>query len=614
MRTIVACLLGVVCLTGLVWAVRFSPPPPAEFTFSNQTEIKTVDPALVTGQPEGRIVEALFEGLSNWDPRTLEPRPGVAQRWELSDDKLTYTFELRPDALWSDGEPVTADDFVWSYRRMLHPATSSEYAFELWYLVGAEQYTSGKVQVGDPVELELPQRPPNAPPFASGIDLRGRLEAIEPPSEGREPVYTVQIDGQPRRFQKGAATPGTEDFRWLLRDFRSVGIEALDPHRLRFHLRHPVPYFVQLTGYYPFAPVNRRCLETHGYPAWTKPEHIVSNGAYLLQSRRIRDRLRLVKNPRYWDREHVAIETIDALAVESAVTAMNLYLTGQVDWVPRVPSELVPDLLRQPRDDYRPGPILSVAYYLINTRKPPLDDRRVRLALGMAVDKQEIVDRILRAGQHPARSLVPPEIRAALDYTPGECHGYDVDRAQQLLAEAGYPHGEGMPAVEILYNTDATHQAVAELIQAQWKRNLGVDARLQNQDWGRYLNSRRIGEFMVARAAWGADYISPTTFLALFAGDNPMNQSGWRNADYDRLLEQAREEKDDARRLDYFHQAEQILMDEMPLIPLFVDVSRDVVRPYVEGYYPNLLDTHPLKDFRVDRAEKARFERSGGER
>lgn len=614
MRTVVAGLLGILCLIGLGWALAFRPVPPADFVFSNQTEIKTVDPAQVTGQPEGRIVEALFEGLCNWDPQSLEPRPGVATRWEVSDDKLTYRFELRPDARWSDGEPVTADDFVWSYRRMLHPETSSEYAFELWYLVGAEQYTGGKVQLGDPVEVELHQRPPGARPFASGLLLRGRLEAIETPSAGGEPVYVVAIDGQRRRFQKGAATPGSEDYRWLLLDFQTVGLKAVDSHHLQFQLRHPVPYFVNLMGFYPFSPVNRKCVETYGYPAWTKPEHILSNGAYRLQSRRIRDRIRLVKNPYYWDRDHVGLEVIDALAVESSITAMNLYLTGQVDWVPRVSAELVPDLLRQPRDDYHSGPLLSVEYYLLNTRKPPLDDPRVRQALGLALDKQEIVDRVLRAGQQPARSLVPPAIRASLDYTPGQCGAYDVARARQLLAEAGYPQGRGMPAIEILYNTHETHQAIGELIQAQWKRNLGIDVRLKNEDWGRYLNSRRMGEFLLARAGWNADYISPTTFLALFASDNPMNQSGWHNADYDQLLRQAREEKDDTRRLEYFHRAEQILMDEMPVIPLYFDVSRDVVRPDLRGWYPNLLDVHPLKDLRIDRSEKARRQQQGGVR
>ena len=612
MRTLLACILGTVCLTGLIWSLCLGTPKPADFTFSNNSEIKTVDPALVTGQPEGRIVSAIFEGLCTWDPQNLTPLPGVAERWTLSDDKLTYTFYLRPNALWSDGSPVVADDFVWSYRRALHPATSSEYAYELWYIAGAEQYTSGEVHVGDPVEVELLEKPPGARPFASGTILRGRLAAIEDAAPGAAPTYVVDIDGRQRRFQKGAAVAGADDYRWLLPDFLAVGLHALDHRTLEIRLKHPVPYFLRLMGFYPMSPVNRKCVETYGYPAWTKPEHIVSNGPFLLHSRRIRDRIRLVKNPTYWDRDNVHLNVVDALAVESRITALNLYLTGEVDWVPAVPDEIIPDLQRQGRDDFAPAPFLANEYYLVNTRKAPLDDPRVRSALGLAVDKQEIVDRIVRAGQQPARSLVPPEIRGYLDYQPAKCGAYDVAKARQLLAEAGYPGGRGMPKLEILYNTDESHQAIAELIQAQWKRNLGIDVRLTNQDWARYLNSRRMGDFFLARAGWIGDYADPITFLSQFEGDNPMNQTGWTNPEYDRLLELASVEKDDAKRLEHFRRAERILMDQMPVIPIYFGVTREIVRPYVHGYYRNILDFHPLKDIRVDQRAKARLLQSEG--
>ncbi|MFH1923563.1 MAG: ABC transporter substrate-binding protein, partial [Planctomycetota bacterium] len=318
MRSTAAYLLAALGLAALVWAVSFGTLPPADFTFSNGSEIKTVDPAIVTGQPEGRIVRALFEGLCVWDPQDLTPRPGVARAWELSPDKQTYTFHLRDSAAWSDGAPVVAEDFVWSFRRFLHPDTGAQYAYEMWYVVGAEQYTSGSVEPGDPVEIELEEKPPGALPFAAGILLRGELVAIEESSE--PPVYVTKTDGRTRRFQKGARLPGTEDYRWLLYDFESVGIRALDRHTLEIRLKHPVPYFSNLMGFYPMFPVNRRCVETHGYPAWTKAENIVTNGPFLLKFRRIRDRIRLVKNPHYWDRDNVRLEVIDALAVESYPT------------------------------------------------------------------------------------------------------------------------------------------------------------------------------------------------------------------------------------------------------------------------------------------------------
>jgi len=635
-RSAFAYLGAVICLAALVWAVSFGTLPPADFTFSNGSEIKTVDPAIVTGQPEGRIVRALFEGLCVWDPRDLSPQPGVARAWDLSDDKLTYTFHLRRDAAWSDGTPVVADDFVWSFRRFLHPNTGAEYAYEMWYVMGAEQYTSGKVKPGDPVEIELNERPSGALPFASGIVLRGELLAVEAPSADREPgarlrqeaargeagfesetagsgeIYVVKIDGRTRRFQKGAREPGTEDYQWLLYDFESVAITALDRYTLEIRLKHPVPYFPNLMGFYPMYPVNRKCVETHGYPAWTKPENLVTNGPFLLQFRRIRDRIRLVKNPYYWDRENVRLDVVDALAVESYPTNLNLYMTGQVDWIPAVPTEVIADLLARKQGDFKPTPYLSTYYYLFNTKKAPLDDARVRRALAMAIDKREIVERITRAGQKPTRSLVPPDIKNNLDYTPAECEPYNVEKARRLLAEAGYPGGRGFPKIEILYNTSEAHQAIAELIQSQWKRSLGIDAGLRNQEWTAYLISRRMGDYHVARAGWIADYIDPNTFLEMFTTGNPNNHTGWGAPEYDRLLETARNETNDVRRMQHFQEAERILMDHMPIIPLYSYVSQDMVRPYVKGFYPNLLDTHPLKDIWVDQEEKDRVLKAEG--
>jgi len=603
-RSTFAYVAAFACLAGLLWAVSFGTLPPADFTFSNGSEIKTVDPAIVTGQPEGRIVRALFEGLCVWHPEDVSPIPGVARSWDLSDDKRTYTFHLRSDGVWSDGSPVVADDFVWSFRRFLHPNTGAQYAYEMWYVIGAEQYTRGEVQVGDPVEIELNQKPPGALPFAAGVVLRGELVKIEESSD--PPIYVVNVDGRERRFQKGALQGGVEDYRWLLYDFESVAIRALDPHTLEIRLKHPVPYFPTLMGFYPLFPVNRRCVETHGYPAWTKPENIVTNGPYLLEFRRIRDRIRLVKNPRYWDRDNVKLDVIDALAVESYATNLNLYLTGQVDWIYMVPTEVVPDLMARPQGDFRPSPYLSTYYYLFNAEKPPLDDARVRRALAMTVDKREIVERVTRAGQKPVRSLVPPDIAGYSDYTPAECEARDVDKARALLAEAGYPEGRGFPKIDILYNTSEAHQAVAELIQSQWKRALGIDVGLRNQEWTAYLISRRTGDFHVARAGWIADYVDPNTFLEMYTDDNPNNHTRWGNPEYDRLVDMARNETDDALRMRHFHRAEQILMDELPIIPLYSYVTQNMCRPYVKGFHGNLLDVHPLKDIWIDEEEKER--------
>ncbi len=628
MRSVFPYLALAGLLGAIGWAVSFGTLPPADFSFCNESEIKTIDPAIVTGQPEGRVIRGLFEGLVNWHPEDLHPIPGVADRWTISDDRLTYRFHIRPDAQWSDGSPVTSEDFVYSFRRFLHPATGAEYAYQLHYVRGARDFNHARVKVGESVEIELYKRPENALPDAPGVIVRGRLVDVEPPlpDNNDEPAddhaveeseseaddikrtYTVEIDGRMRRFrqredERAEPSPdGGENYRWLLPDFEEVAIRAPDPATLIIELENPTPYFLTLTGFYPLFPVNRECVETHPFPSWTKPENLVCNGPYILESRRIRDRVRLRKNPYYWDRDNIHFETVDALAIESLTTALNMYLTGQLDYIPQVPATVVPTLLEQDRVDFNPTPYLGTYYYRINTTRPPLDNPLVRRALSRAIDREEIVTRVTRAGQLPGHSFVPPGLAG---YEQALCEGYDPEEAKRLLAEAGYPGGRGFPAnLEIMYNTHEMHKSIAELIQSQWKRVLGIDVKLQNQEWAAYLSHQRQLQYSVCRAAWIGDYPDPNTFLDMFVSDGANNQTGWGNAEYDRLIEAAAREAEPEARMALLHDAEEILMDELPIIPVYYYVSTFMVKPYVEGFYPNIQDVHPLQGMRIDTDKK----------
>jgi oligopeptide transport system substrate-binding protein len=595
------------------WALSFATLPPADFTYVNGTEIKTVDPAIVTGVPEGRVLMAITEGLCNWDPRTLAPIPGVAESWDISEDKKTYTFHLRDNALWSDGSPVVADDFWWSFRRMLHPELAAEYSYELWYITNAEKFTSNKKQVGDAVEIELPERAPGARPFAGGQIVKGKLMSIEGEAAGEaasgdDPVYVVEIEGKQRRFHKDG-TKG-EPYKWLLIDFDSVAIRVLDPHTLQITLDHPVPYFLNLMGFYPLFPVNRRCIETFGSPNWTKPENIVTNGAFRIKFRRIRDRVRLVKSDNYWDREHIYLNVVDFLAVESDTTALNMLLTGMADGINGVPLSVVPELLKMP--DFPANPMIGTYFYKVNVTKPGLTDPRVRRALNMAMDKRSIVEQVTRARQPVARSLVPEAMKESVPYTPALSGAYNVAEARRLLTEAGYPGGEGLPKIVILYNTLESHRAIAETIQDQWKRNLGIDVGLQNQEWAAYQAAQRELNYQVARMGWIADYADPGTFLKMFVTDGTNNQTGWGNAEYDRLVDAAQEAPDLETRMKLFHDAEVILMDEMPVLPIYGYTSPEMCRTYVKGHYPNNQDVHPLNGVSIDLQEKARVFQTEG--
>jgi oligopeptide transport system substrate-binding protein len=596
--------------------VSFGTLPPADFTFVNGTEIKSVDPARITGQPEGRIVFALFEGLVNWHPKTLAPIPGVAERWEISGDGLRYTFYLRPDARWSDGSPVTADDFAYSFRRTLDPMTGSEYSYQLWYIENAKKYNvgGGALEAGDPVEVELLEQPPDALPYARGVVLRGTLEKIETlggeEREFRPRVYVVNIDGQTRRYTSDPAAAKGDVLlcKQVLFDFEHVGVKVIDARTLELTLAEPTPFFLALTGFYPLFPVNRQCVDTYGYPEWTRPENIVTNGAFVLKERRIRDRIRMIKSPTYWDRENVRLDSVDALAVESVTTALNLYMTGKVDWIPSVPSTVVKDLLEQNRGDFLVAPYLVTEFYRVNTTKPPLNDARVRKALAMAIDRREIVETVTQAGEAPALSLVPPGMP---NYESPKFRGYDPERAKKLLADAGYPGGRGFPKISILYNASESAAAVAQLVQAQWADTLGIETGLRQEEWNSFLTSQQLMQYEVARSGWIGDYVDPNTFLDMFVTGGANNQTGWSNARYDELLRQARGEQDPKRRMEIFRDAEKILLDELPIIPLFNGVSKNMVRPYVRGFYPNIQDIHPLRAIEIDQEAKREFVAEG---
>lgn len=643
-------LAVLVGLSALAWAVSFGTLPPADFTFNNEDEIKTVDPAMATGNPENRIVNALFEGLLRMMPDDtaqpdengcipLIPQAGCAELPELAADGTTYTFRIRPNARWSNGDRVTAYDFVWSWRRILHPDTAAEYAYQLYYLRGAKAYNTAEVKPGDRVEVELADRPDPVQLFPRGSIVRGVLKEIIQPPEPNIPAdaskeakakarsawtakwafvvdvksvapasqdganQTVDWDapGETRVFSKDPSelkVPGgkTESCRHVLLDFlSSVGARAVDDATLIVELDNPTPFFRELVAFYPYYPVHRPTVEQHGSPNWTKPAHIVGNGPFTLEARRIRDRVRLRKNPQYWDADSVHFNVVDATAVKYQTTALNMFLNGQVDWITKPPTTILNEL--SSHDYYRAAPALIVYFYRFNVAHKPLDDPRVRRALNMAMDKQAICEHVTRAGERPARNLVPPGLpgyRAAL------CGEYNVEEARRLLAEAGFPGGRGFPHLQILFNTHDMHRDVAEVIQQQWKTNLGIDIELRNLEWAVYLDSVHKTDFDIARAGWVPDYADPNTYLDMFVTGGGQNNTNWGDPRYDKLIADAGAERDHVKRMAILHEAERLLMDEQPIIPIYFYTTINLVNPRLKNFTLNAQDVHPLHILRFD--------------
>ena len=641
-----------ILLGAVVWAVSMGTLPRADFVFNNGAEIKTMDPAQATGSPEGRVINALFEGLLRsmpaGEPDELGRIPmkpvarGMADRFTVTADGTVYRFHIREDARWTNGDPVTATDFAWSWMRFLHPETASEYNYQLFYVRGAEKFNTVQLAVGDKVEVELADR--KTPElFPRGTIRRGILRDLILPAadtadrdnqevEAADDVeaisgkaifivefqnessstaatetiaYAVSADGSLAGIDELKQTY-TGDFplsdiqpcKHVLYDFNKVGIRVLSPQDLEVTLNSATAFFPELVAFYPLHPVHRGCVEQYGARRFTKAEHIVSNGPFRLIERRIRDRIRLTKNEQYWNAAEVELESIDVMSIQSETTSLNMYLTGQLDWDTTPPNTMIPILKK--RDDFVSTPFLASYFYRVNTEKPPLNNPLVRRALNLAIDKRSIVDNVVKGGQSPASSFVPPGMNGYEGYRGS---GHNVKLARQLLAEAGYPNGKGLPQIEILYNTADSHRDIAEVIQQDWKKNLGINVVLRNLEWGSFLDSLRTGDYMVARSGWIGDYPDPNTFLDMFVTGGPNNQTNWGNTKYDNNIKLAKSEPDPAVRMQLFVEAETILMEEQAIMPIYFYVSKNMVQPRIEGFHANLQDIHPLHLIKIRREE-----------
>jgi oligopeptide transport system substrate-binding protein len=526
-------LLTVLCLASLLpGCVRSGSR--AELVIVNGAEPETLDPALVTGQPDLRIVSAMFEGLTRNDPQTGAPIPGLAERWTISGDGCVYTFHLRTNAVWSTGGPITTADFVYSWRRVLSPETAADYAGQLYYVKNAAAYNSGQI-----------------------------------------------------------------------RDPSQVGFEAVDAQTFRVILQQPTAFFLDLCALPALAVVPRETIERYG-ERWLLAGNLPVSGPYQLEQWRINDKVRLRKNPLYWDAAQTHLETIDILPIGSPITALNLYETGAADVVwdkGLVPTELLDVLIRRP--DFHRFDYLATYFLRINTTRKPFQDPRVRRALAMAIDKERIVRKITRAGEKIAQHLTPPGIAS---YTPPEGLAYNPALARQLLAEAGFPNGQDFPVFRYLFNAAAggssrLHAKIAIEIQQMWKEELGLDVELRQVEWKVFLAAQTALDYDVCWSSWIGDYNDANTFLDLFMSQNGNNRTGWKHEGYDELMNQANRETDRALRARLLQQAEQILaVEALPIIPLYFYVGLSYYDGQrIEGIYPNLIDQHPLNAIRIRR-------------
>jgi oligopeptide transport system substrate-binding protein len=474
-----------------------------DFVFNNGTEPQSLDPALITGIPESRISYALFEGLTVNDAQTGLPVPGLASSWTVSRDLRTYTFTLR-DTTWSDGTPLTAQDVVDAWLRVLNPKTASQYAYLL----------------GDNI---------------AGADA----------------------------FLKGQ---GPADH---------VQIHAPDRHTFVVTFVGPLPYALAMLAHNAFMVTPTFAVNRFGPGEWTKPAHFIGNGPYVLKTWRPQDQIVVVKNPRYWDAANIKLHTITYLTIEDQNVAFDKYRAGEIDYVPddSIPVGRIDEI--RLRKDYHHQPSSSIYYYTFNVTRKPFDDVRVRKALSMAVNREELVRQVLKAGDVATAGFVPP--MGGFATTRG--NGFDPDQARRLLAQAGYPGGRGFPKITFTYNTSARHKLVCEWVQQQWQSILGIDMDLHNLEWNTFLDTKqKTHDFQIARAGWVADYLDPSNYLDMFKSRAGNNDGLYSNKRYDALLGRAATMPAGPARNQVLEQAEDILVtQDQAVIPFFFYVTRFIL-------------------------------------
>lgn len=546
--------------------------------------VKTLDPQGTSWLIDFRVIETVFEPLLRLDPQTLEVVPGVAKRYSLSSDGRVYTFHLRDDANWSNGDPVTAWDFVFAWKRALLPEEAADYTGLFFYINGAKAYFD----------------------YAKALDEAYRealtIEANEDASFETILGTVMSVSDSPGdAMRRAGLMTDDRDFLFeikqkLLDDHfvSTVGLSVIDDTTLEVRMAEPTPFFPQLAAFAAFMPQHRESVlaaaEKDFATGWLsvdpdyymKPDRLVGNGAFRLRGHVIQESLTVEPNPYYWNRDGVKLDRIVMYVNDDEQNYLLQYQRGEIDWVPGVPggSEAAPELKAQSesgqRNDVHIVPAAGVYYYSFNCRpevdgKPnPLHDARVRQALAMTIDRDTIVNQVTRMGQPTLATFVPPG--AVNGYEPPADAGlrFDPEAARALLAEAGYPDGDGFPQIGILINTEGDHQRIAERIRRDWADHLGIDVRIEAMERQTFSDRiKRQHNFHVARSSWYGDYQDPTTWLDMLRSFDGNNDRGYNNPDYDAMLAEATLILDPEKRFAKLREAEALMLGEAPLCPIY---------------------------------------------
>ncbi|EHN8831204.1 ABC transporter substrate-binding protein [Enterobacter hormaechei] len=523
---------GILCASTATWAANVPAgtqlADKQELVRNNGSEPASLDPHKVESDVEFNIISDLFDGLVSVSPAG-EIQPRLAEKWENKDNTV-WTFHLRPGITWSDGTPITAEDIVWSWQRLVDPKTASPYA----------SY-------------------PGSMRIVNGADI----------AEGKKKP-------------------------------ESLGVKAINDTTLEVTLTQPNAAFLAMLAHPSLVPIDKVLVGRFG-DKWTKPEHFVSSGAYKLSQWVVNERIVAVRNPKYWDNEHTVINKVTYLPISSEAADVNRYKAGEIDIVYTVPINQFAQLKKTLGSELDVSPQLATYYYQFNTTRPPFNDARVRKALNLALDKDIIAGKVLGQGQRPAWLISQTDIGGVKLQNP-DYASWPMDKriaeAKKLLAEAGFNDSHPL-SFNLLYNTSESHQRIAIAASSMWKKNLGVEAKLQNQEWKTMLDTMHTHNFDAVRYAWIADYDDAATFLNTFRTGDSQNTTQYSNPDYDRALANAAKSKTAEERGKFYQQAEDLLGRDVPAIPVYHYVRTHLVKPWVGGFTPDKLGYYYTKDMYI---------------
>ena len=507
-------LAAVLCLMGTAWAGE------KEIVYNLGIEPRTIDPVLNSATDGATVIYNLFEGLVRigFDDA---PEPGCAESWEVSEDGLSWTFHLREGLRWSDGKPMTAEDFRYGVQRMFTPENACPFAHIGFFIKNAEACFKG----------------------------------------------TAKLD--------------------------ELGVAAVDERTLRLDLEHPSPMMLDYLSYHVFYPARADVVETDPLD-WPASGSFPCDGPFTITEWKHNSEMTLVKNPHYWDADKVKLDRLRMVMINDADAALAAFRDGKVDYNHTIPSSMLPQLLQS--GEARMRNTLGTYFYVFNTTRRPFDDARVRKAFALAVDRTAVVEKVTIAGQKLANGLIPYGIPGVnpndpmVDFRAEDKTEYlppraDVEQAKKLLAEAGYPDGKGFPKVQCKYNNDFWNKAIAEALQAMWRQNLGVVVDLENEEWKVFINTRNEKDFDIARHGYLVDFFDAGSLLELWQTGVPENVAGYANEEYDALIKDSLKQMDRAKRIEDMHKAEQILMQDLPVLPLYFYSTPYMQSARVKGIY-----------------------------